>query len=194
MAIAPGAPSTLYAGTDSGVFVYQICGNGAVEFGEQCDDGTANGTATSCCTATCTFQVLGTPCTGGTCSGTADTCGTTTTTIITTTTTSTSTTSTLPCETARCVLDAALYGGACAGQAVPGSVTTKLDRAVALIERAQSTTGKEQRHRFAKAKTKLRLAGKAVRKAAKGKNPKLTAGCPAALEHAAASVRSGLGT
>jgi cysteine-rich repeat protein len=66
------------------------CGNGILESGEQCDDGANNGTAVSCCTATCTFEPPGTPCTGGTCSGNADTC------VPTTTTTTTTTTSTLP--------------------------------------------------------------------------------------------------
>jgi cysteine-rich repeat protein len=81
---------TLTGGT--GVVTFNpICGNGIVESGEQCDDGAANGTASSCCTATCTFQALGTPCTGGTCDG-VDTClpgATTTTTSISTGTTST---------------------------------------------------------------------------------------------------------
>ncbi len=30
------------------------CGNGTIDPGEQCDDGTANGTPTSCCTTSCT--------------------------------------------------------------------------------------------------------------------------------------------
>jgi hypothetical protein len=41
------------------------CGNGAVEAGEQCDDGAANGTATSCCTATCQFASNGIGCDDG---------------------------------------------------------------------------------------------------------------------------------
>jgi cysteine-rich repeat protein len=41
----------------------QTCGNSMVEAGEQCDDGAANGTAGSCCLATCQFESLGTACT-----------------------------------------------------------------------------------------------------------------------------------
>jgi lysophospholipase L1-like esterase len=57
------------------------CGNGLIESGEQCDDGSANGAFISCCTATCTFQVSETPCAGGTCAGDWDTCATNTTTL-----------------------------------------------------------------------------------------------------------------
>src|SRR5436309_101915 len=35
---------------------YHVCGNGTVEPGEDCDQGAANGTAGSCCSATCTFR------------------------------------------------------------------------------------------------------------------------------------------
>ncbi|MBM4244551.1 MAG: hypothetical protein FJ148_12145 [Deltaproteobacteria bacterium] len=38
------------------------CGNGALEDGEACDAGAANGTATSCCSSTCTFVTAGTQC------------------------------------------------------------------------------------------------------------------------------------
>ena len=91
---------TLTGGT-GGVTFNPICGNGIVESGERCDDGAGNGTASSCCTATCTIQPAGTPCTGGTCNGT-DTCvpgATTTTTSVSSTSTTFSTTSTTlpPC-------------------------------------------------------------------------------------------------
>ncbi|MBX3025689.1 hypothetical protein KF840_12350 [bacterium] len=38
------------------------CGNGAVDGGEQCDEGVGNGTATSCCTAGCQFRSAGETC------------------------------------------------------------------------------------------------------------------------------------
>jgi len=38
------------------------CGDGVVDPGEQCDDGTVNGQPGDCCSATCTFQPLGTAC------------------------------------------------------------------------------------------------------------------------------------
>ncbi|HEV7733291.1 MAG TPA: hypothetical protein VGR62_14060, partial [Candidatus Binatia bacterium] len=41
-----------------------LCGNGVVDsaVSEQCDQGGANGTATSCCTSTCTFRGAGNVC------------------------------------------------------------------------------------------------------------------------------------
>ncbi len=38
------------------------CGNGSLDGAEQCDQGVQNGTAGSCCTATCTFVTIGTVC------------------------------------------------------------------------------------------------------------------------------------
>jgi len=39
-----------------------VCGDGALDPGEQCDDGAANGLPGDCCTATCAFQPAGTAC------------------------------------------------------------------------------------------------------------------------------------
>ncbi len=52
-----------------------ICGNSAIEVGEQCDQGAGNGTATSCCSATCQLVSIGTTCrtSGGVCDP-AETC------------------------------------------------------------------------------------------------------------------------
>ena len=38
------------------------CGNGALDSGEDCDDGPQNGTTASCCTASCTYQPVDTLC------------------------------------------------------------------------------------------------------------------------------------
>ncbi|MCC6764619.1 MAG: metallophosphoesterase [Deltaproteobacteria bacterium] len=53
-----------------------ICGNGVVESGEQCDQGAANGTSTSCCGSSCQFVSIGTICrtAAGPCD-VAETCG-----------------------------------------------------------------------------------------------------------------------
>src|SRR5262249_31152202 len=40
----------------------QVCGDGIVETGEDCDDAGANGTAGSCCTSSCTFRGAGQTC------------------------------------------------------------------------------------------------------------------------------------
>ncbi len=50
------------------------CGNGVTEGGEQCDDGSLNGTGSSCCRATCQFKANGAAsCDGNICTRT-DTC------------------------------------------------------------------------------------------------------------------------
>src|SRR5205814_597946 len=46
---------------------YVTCGNGVVDAGEQCDEGAANGTATSCCAPDCTFKSAGTACNSNAC-------------------------------------------------------------------------------------------------------------------------------
>jgi uncharacterized delta-60 repeat protein len=66
-----------------------ICGNGAVEAGEQCDDG--NTTDGDCCSATCQYEQAGALCASGTCNG-GGSCVTLATTSTTSVTTSTSTT------------------------------------------------------------------------------------------------------
>ncbi len=47
-----------------------VCGDGTVQGGESCDEGAANGTATSCCAADCTFRPSGEVC--GVASGDCD--------------------------------------------------------------------------------------------------------------------------
>jgi YVTN family beta-propeller protein/cysteine-rich repeat protein len=44
------------------IAVVPTCGDGAIGPNEECDDGPANGTPDSCCSATCTFQPAGTAC------------------------------------------------------------------------------------------------------------------------------------
>lgn len=46
-------------------FYYSDCGDGVVDSPEQCDQGAANGTATSCCTASCTYRSAGQTCRPG---------------------------------------------------------------------------------------------------------------------------------
>lgn len=62
--------------------VKPVCGNSLVETGEQCDQGAANGTTGSCCSASCTLNPMGTLCRASagecdpaeTCSGSSPTC------------------------------------------------------------------------------------------------------------------------
>ncbi len=46
-------------------FYYSECGDGVLDSPEQCDLGGANGSATSCCTSTCTFRAAGQLCRPG---------------------------------------------------------------------------------------------------------------------------------
>ena len=64
-------------------FYYSDCGDGVVDSPEQCDEGVANGTSTSCCTSTCTFRPstdicrpgAGAPCDASeTCTGASGLC------------------------------------------------------------------------------------------------------------------------
>jgi photosystem II stability/assembly factor-like uncharacterized protein len=57
VAVDSSSPNAIFAGTHGGgVFAFQgVCGDGIPDPGEQCDDGPANGTSTSCCAATCAF-------------------------------------------------------------------------------------------------------------------------------------------
>jgi len=46
-------------------FYYSDCGDGVLDSPEQCDLGGSNGSATSCCTSTCTFRAAGQLCRAG---------------------------------------------------------------------------------------------------------------------------------
>jgi hypothetical protein len=66
------------AGTDNTWFTIHYtgiaCGDDVREGTEACDDGAANGTATSCCKADCTFESAATPCDDGLFCTTDETC------------------------------------------------------------------------------------------------------------------------
>src|SRR5678816_3679619 len=68
--------------TNQGSTCTSLCGDGLVTGSEQCDQGGANGTATSCCTTTCTFRPTSFTCRADagqcdvaeTCTGTSGVC------------------------------------------------------------------------------------------------------------------------
>jgi hypothetical protein len=120
---------------------------------------------------------------------------TTTTTSIPTVTTSPTpttmspTTTTIPtCTTVRCVLDDARDTAACAGHTLPSGVVAKLDRAISRIELAPSQTDKKAAKFYKIGKRLLAKAAKAAAKGARGKHPKLSADCAAALREAIAAA------
>jgi hypothetical protein len=107
--------------------------------------------------------------------------------------TTTVTTTTLPaCTSARCLFDAAKSSAACANQTIPTRVLKGFDRAAGLIE--QATTKGFKKSLVRKAKKSLKAAGRIASKAAKGKKPKISADCAAALKGAADRALAGLQT
>ena len=106
----------------------------------------------------------------------------------TTTTTPANTTTTEPCTTLRCSLDSVIASPACAGDAVPSSVTTKLDQATTLIEDAATSPAKEAKKLLKRAKKAVRLAKANTKRAAKGKKPKISSECAGVLKDAADRV------
>jgi parallel beta-helix repeat protein len=63
-----GDPRPSGAGYDIGAYERQSCGNGALDGGEDCDEGTDNGSESSCCAATCQFKPNGAAsCDGNAC-------------------------------------------------------------------------------------------------------------------------------
>jgi hypothetical protein len=103
-----------------------------------------------------------------------------------------STTTTLPCTTPRCTIDAALHGPECGDENVPSSIRKRLDRATSLIDGTANDPPKKARRHLRQATHLLKAAGRAAGKAAKGKKPKLTKDCAAAIQRAAGAVGSGL--
>jgi len=103
------------------------------------------------------------------------------------------TTTTSPSSSARCTLDAALASPACAGQTIPTRLTAKLTKAENLIDQAAMSPSKKAAKLLKKAKKALREAEGKANRAAKGKNPKLSSDCAAAIKDAADGVLAGLG-
>jgi hypothetical protein len=104
-----------------------------------------------------------------------------TTTVTTTTAIGTTSTTALPCNTVRCVIDAARSGSACGDETLPQGVAKKLDRAIAQVEAASGRPAKKARRLYKVAK---RLLAKASKKAAGGRRPTLTAECVDELRQA----------
>jgi hypothetical protein len=118
----------------------------------------------------------------------------TTTTLSSTTTTvrdtvpSTTSTSVPPCASARCQLEAALGGGPCAGQFVPGTIVEKIERALAIVEAASRSPAGRGRHRLRRAEALLREAMRAAGRASHGRRAMLPLSCGESIRAAIANV------
>jgi hypothetical protein len=126
----------------------------------------------------------------------ADACdpnATTTTTLIGASTTSTTTTTLPACTSARCALDAALHDGACSGAAIPSAIAKKIDQSVGAIEGAATqTNAKKAKAAIKRARKLLKTAGKQAGRGARGKKPKLSSECAAAIQAATGAVSAAL--
>ncbi len=87
---------------------------------------------------------------------------------------------------------AVLHGAACRSESVPRAITQKFDRATGLLERPDQQSKTKTAKLRRQAKHVLVGAGKAAGKAAKGKKPKLSAACAAAIQQAVAVMTAGL--
>lgn len=97
---------------------------------------------------------------------------------------------TTTCTSVRCAFDTVL-GSACARDSVPPGITKKLGRAAGFLDRAPSpSTNMEKLHR--KAKKALRAAGRAAQKVARGRHPRLSRDCAAAIRATADGIARGL--
>jgi len=82
---------------------------------------------------------------------------------------------------------------ACAGQTIPASVTAKLTQAENLIDQAATSPAEKARKLLKRARKTLKQAEAKAIRATKGKTPKLSSDCAAALKGAADGVVAGLG-
>src|SRR5262249_5245094 len=101
------------------------------------------------------------------------------------------TTTTAPCRSARCTLGALPQTPACAGQAIPASVTGKLAQAAALLDQAAASPGKQARKLLKKAKKALKQAGAKATRASKGRHPQISPACANALRGGVSRVLGG---
>jgi hypothetical protein len=103
------------------------------------------------------------------------------------------TSTTVPCGTVRCLLEAGLQSPPCVGEPIPPTIRKNFDRAIHLVEQAGGSAPTRVRRLLKHARRALALADNAAKKAARGKKPKVTVTCAAAIEGAVEDVRNNLG-
>jgi hypothetical protein len=98
----------------------------------------------------------------------------------------------LVCATPRCTVDGVLASAACAGDRVPAGIVAALARATALVARAGTRPPARTTHLRGRARAVLTAAIRRVARAARGRRPRLSPGCAAALVDAAARLRAAI--
>jgi hypothetical protein len=71
-------------------------------------------------------------------------------------------------------------------------IMSKLNQAASLVEQASTVRAKRAKRLRSRASQLLKAAGKAANRAARGKHPKLSSDCAAAISGAAGTERQGL--
>src|SRR5207302_1720638 len=95
------------------------------------------------------------------------------------------------CTTARCRLDAARAGEACAGEAIPPSIGTKIDKALGKLAAAAVGTPKKARSLTFAARALLTKAGRAALRASKGRRARISIRCGKVLSTTCRDVATG---
>src|SRR5262249_48138812 len=102
------------------------------------------------------------------------------------------TSTTVPCQTVSCLFEDGLHASACAGETFPAPITRDFGRVTSLVGELGGASPKRAKRLDRHAEHALTAAENAAKKDAKGKRPKLTAGCASAIHQAAEAVRSSL--
>ena len=122
----------------------------------------------------------------------AEAVSTTSTTAPTVPPSSTTTTIAGSCSTPRCSVEAVVEGAACGADAIPAAIRHKLDRAPALLDQAETSPPGKARELRKRAKHLLERAGGSALRASRGRKPKLSADCAAAIKETTDQLAAGL--
>ncbi len=112
----------------------------------------------------------------------AEAVSTTSTTAPTVLPSSTTTTIAASCSTPRCSVEAVVEGQACGADVIPAVIRHKLDRAPTLLDQAETSSSGKARELRKRAKHLLERAGGSALRASRGRKPKLSADCAAAIK------------
>jgi hypothetical protein len=143
-----------------------------------------------CTTTTSTTVTTTTTSTTVNTSTSSTTAGRATTTSTTTTTTA-PTSTTEPCADVRSTFDAAMGTGACADETIPRALRRKLTTAASLLGQTGGSRTKKTKRQRRHALMKLKEATQALKKARRGRHPKLSRECATSVQTAIDAARHG---